>query len=211
MWRGWTRAHRATIRPVKAARVRWTWSSAASRNTRPATWVTGPSIHAFMCDFFPKFLEDISPFCGVTDNPVLDFWWHLLWVSKPEWAALLALAKAYMLHVPWDSPLVTPADLLAASMAAELISSTDWVFMCDFELVDFTSQTAAPGFSVQFLSFSCYFRQKICQIIGWRTPLWLANPLWEILDPLLNEGPLAVEFARCSTKLYADINSRNRH
>ena len=22
--------------------------------------------------------------CGATDIPVLDFWWHLLWVSKPE-------------------------------------------------------------------------------------------------------------------------------
>ena len=25
---------------------------------------------------------------GATDTPVLDFWWCLLWVSKPEWAAL---------------------------------------------------------------------------------------------------------------------------
>ena len=25
---------------------------------------------------------------GDTDAPVLDFWWRLLWVSKPEWAAL---------------------------------------------------------------------------------------------------------------------------
>ena len=31
-----------------------------------------------------KFLEDISPFCGATDTPVLDFWWCLLWFSKPE-------------------------------------------------------------------------------------------------------------------------------
>ena len=31
------------------------------------------------------FLNDISPFCGATDNPVLDFWWHLPWVSKPGW------------------------------------------------------------------------------------------------------------------------------
>ena len=41
--------------------------------------------------FFKKFLEDISPFCGATDTPVLDFWWCLLWVSKPEWAALFVL------------------------------------------------------------------------------------------------------------------------
>ena len=28
-------------------------------------------------------MEDLSPFGGVTDTPVLDFWWHLLRVSKP--------------------------------------------------------------------------------------------------------------------------------
>ena len=26
------------------------------------------------CTYFKKFLEDMSPFCGATDNPVLDFW-----------------------------------------------------------------------------------------------------------------------------------------
>ena len=31
------------------------------------------------------------PFYGATDTPVLDFWWHFLWVSKPEWASLFAL------------------------------------------------------------------------------------------------------------------------
>ena len=28
---------------------------------------------------------DTCPFFGATGNPVLDFWWRLLWVSKPEW------------------------------------------------------------------------------------------------------------------------------
>ena len=32
--------------------------------------------------FFFKKLEDINPFSGTTDTPVLDFWWRLLWVSK---------------------------------------------------------------------------------------------------------------------------------
>ena len=39
----------------------------------------------------------MSPFCWATDTPVLDFWWHLLWVSKPEWG---------LIH-----PGATPADL----------------------------------------------------------------------------------------------------
>ena len=102
VWRGWTRAHRATTRPVRAARARWTLSSAASRNTRPATWVTGPPIQAFMCDFFSKVFGGQKSFLWGHWYP----WWRLLWVSKPKWAALLALAKAYMLHVPWDSSLV---------------------------------------------------------------------------------------------------------
>ena len=28
--------------------------------------------------FFNKILEDISPFRGATDTPVLEFWWHLV-------------------------------------------------------------------------------------------------------------------------------------
>ena len=40
----------------------------------------------FLNSFFfsNKILEDISPFCGSTDVHVLDFWWQLPWVSKPE-------------------------------------------------------------------------------------------------------------------------------
>ena len=42
--------------------------------------------------------------------------------------------------------------------------------------------------SVQFLSFSCSFQLKFCQLIGWSTPsLGLAHPLWEILGPQLAE------------------------
>ena len=40
----------------------------------------------------------MSPFCGATDTPILDFWWHLLWASKPEWVLpYLSLAEAYVL------------------------------------------------------------------------------------------------------------------
>ena len=58
--------------------------------------------------FFKKFLQDMSPFYGATDAPVLDFWWRLLWVSKPERAALFELSRGICvtLHVPWDSPLL---------------------------------------------------------------------------------------------------------
>ena len=49
--------------------------------------------------FLKKFLEDMSPFCGATDTPILDLWWCLLWVSKPEWVLpYSSLADTYMLH-----------------------------------------------------------------------------------------------------------------
>ena len=65
------------------------------------------------CRNFFKCLEDISPFCGDTDTPVLDFWGCFLWVSKPEWAALFALGGA--VHVTCSLGFtsgVIPADLL---------------------------------------------------------------------------------------------------
>ena len=65
----------------------------------------------------------MSPFCGATDTPVLDFWWCLLWVSKPEWAALFALDGGVHVSLRFTSGL-TPANLLVAGMAAKLISST---------------------------------------------------------------------------------------
>ena len=71
-----------------------------------------------------KFLEDTSPLCGATKTPVLDFWWCLLWVSKPEWAAFFVLGEGVCYTFPRFVSGVTPADLLVASMAAELFSST---------------------------------------------------------------------------------------
>ena len=38
----------------------------------------------FLFFVFEVFGGHIS-FFGATGSPVLDFWWHLLWVSKPEW------------------------------------------------------------------------------------------------------------------------------
>ena len=45
--------------------------------------------------FLKKNLEGISPFCGASDIPVLDFWWRLLWVSKPEWPTLFCVAELH--------------------------------------------------------------------------------------------------------------------
>ena len=47
-------------------------------------------MHAYI--FFKKILEDMSPFCGATDIPVLDFWWRLPWVSS---------LACFVTYVPW--------------------------------------------------------------------------------------------------------------
>ena len=51
-------------------------------------------------------LKDTSPFCGATDTPVFDFWWCLLLVSKPEWAALFQLGIGVCIACYKDLPLV---------------------------------------------------------------------------------------------------------
>ena len=64
----------------------------------------------------------MSPFCGATDTPILDFWWRLLWVSKPEWVlpySSLVEAYVYVTCSLRFTSGTTPADLSAASMAAK--------------------------------------------------------------------------------------------
>ena len=54
---------------------------------------------------------------GATGTPVLDFWWRLLWVSKPEWFCLIRIAEANVMYISWDPPLVLHiADLLTDSI-----------------------------------------------------------------------------------------------
>ena len=43
--------------------------------------------------FFLKIFVGLMSIFWATDTPVLDFWGCLLWVSKPEWAALFKLCR----------------------------------------------------------------------------------------------------------------------
>ena len=75
--------------------------------------------------FFKKNFEDINPFCEATDTCVLDFWWCLLCISKQEWVALFTLGRGICVtHSLTFISGATPADLLAASIAAKPSSST---------------------------------------------------------------------------------------
>ena len=46
------------------------------------------------------FLEDIDPFLWDQWHPVLDFRWHLSWVSTPKWIPLLVCFIAYVQWIP---------------------------------------------------------------------------------------------------------------
>ena len=74
--------------------------------------------------FSIKLLVDTCPISGATDTPFLDFWWCLLLFSKEEWAALFTLGGDVHVCSPRFAFGATPADPIAAGMAAELSSST---------------------------------------------------------------------------------------
>ena len=54
--------------------------------------------------FFKHFWWTHISFYETADSPDLDFWWHLFWVSKPEWPTLFT--EAEVMYIPWDLPLV---------------------------------------------------------------------------------------------------------
>ena len=108
--------------------IQWPRLKSANISVCTTMGVTSPVrpivfVHLSYPFFFKKnYLEDMSPFCETLIPPVLNFWWRLLWVSKPEGVALFSLRC-----VPYTFPRftsgVTPADLLVARMAAESFSS----------------------------------------------------------------------------------------
>ena len=86
---------------------------------------TGHCWDGYLSLLFRKWaLSSLDP-CGATDTPVLDFWWCLLWISKPEWLALFIFGRGVCVtHSLSFTSGVIPADLLAPSMAAKPFSST---------------------------------------------------------------------------------------
>ena len=54
----------------------------------------------FFLLFFEKKFGGHKSFYGATDTPVLDFWWHLFWVTKSGWIPLLACFVTCMQWIP---------------------------------------------------------------------------------------------------------------
>ena len=98
--------------------------------------------------FLKKILEDMSPFRGTTDTPVLDFWWRLPWVSMPGWIPCLhALSPAHN-GFPRFTSGATPADPLTASMGRGIFNRIlfkEWSAWCRSVLIQFNILTS--GFS----------------------------------------------------------------
>ena len=75
------------VRDIHPSPTAWGWHPLVATNTTVSTHLT--RIHS--CSK-KKLVDLVSSFCGATDGPVLDFsWCCFIWVSKPEWAALLTL------------------------------------------------------------------------------------------------------------------------
>ena len=86
---------------------------------RQATEESNNHLNVFKNKYFVlKCLEDISPFCGATDTPVFGL---LVMFALGFKACLCALLPAHNRILRFTSG-ATPADLLAASMAAKLFS-----------------------------------------------------------------------------------------
>ena len=67
--------------------------------------------HSFnSCHFIfklPFFKKNVNIFVGdLRDTHVMDYWWCLLWVSKPKWVTLFVFGRdVTLLHIHWDLPL----------------------------------------------------------------------------------------------------------
>ena len=67
---------------------------------------------ALLCFFLKKIVGHMSIF-GATGTSASDFWWCLLWVSKPEWAALFVLDRGvHEIHLLFISSMRTLKKLL---------------------------------------------------------------------------------------------------
>ena len=86
-----------------------------------------------------------------TDTPVLDFWWHLLWVSKPEWAALFTfgigirslrftsgVTAANLLRPAWQ-PIAFPHACFSRGRMLDLIYRLDMLTTRPLRLAEFLS------------------------------------------------------------------------
>ena len=75
------------------------------------------SMPEYICIFFLSFWRTDMFFFGSAGTPVFDFWWRLLWVSKPEWVLHYSHCGGKCnVHFLRSTSGATHADLLVADL-----------------------------------------------------------------------------------------------
>ena len=91
---------------------------------------TFSQLFIYLLFFFKVFGGHMSVF-GTTGTPVLDFWWRLLWVSKPEWVlpySIFCWGKCNV-HSPRSTSDATPANLLMTGIAAGHFPTCMYIYL----------------------------------------------------------------------------------
>ena len=90
-------------------------------------------------------MEDISPFDWATDTPVLDFWWRLVWVSKPGWIpSLHALLPAPNGFLRFTSG-ATPTDLDFLFWMLSMFQTQIYIYIYIYVSLRLRVQNAVPA------------------------------------------------------------------
>ena len=111
---------------------------------------------------FVLILEDISTFYGDTNTQVLDFWWCLLWVSKPQLEALFLPGVGrhvtpFLIFISGATPLDGQHDSLVILLKQ---ASNQW---CGTKLWSIMLQTNALLTQLNWLSYTGSAHQKFNQ------------------------------------------------
>ena len=109
-------------------------------------------------------MEDISPFCGVTDTSVLDFWWRLLWVSKLRGITHLYASSPVSSGFLRFTSDTTFADLLTAR---KCFNNDKKYFICSYERILFC-KSLWDGITVVQPSGKSRTTFLSCHCVPWR-------------------------------------------
>ena len=144
----------------------------------------------------------MSPFCGATDTSILDFWWRLLWVSKPEWVLPYSSLAS---HIPWDSPLVQhlPTSWQPAWQPSHLfhIPARHWwdsklgAIMPPLTVWD-QADALPTELSRLGSSLNVGFKQTNRVVINWVSVTLLKSDLWNLNKSVPNFRILASDLLR---------------
>ena len=144
--------------------------------------------------FFFKVFGGHMSFFGATGTPVLDFWWHILWVLKSEWVLPYSLffAEANVMYIPWDPPLVLhmPTSWGPALLPVLHPHNVAEVRLPGFELILSEYLWVRRNSKLMFLS-DLYLQKKIATLNN-RTLAVIGIVNWVLDDIMANRNHFAL-------------------